>query len=205
MEISNLTIYPTLWGQIAVAPIPDGELLERGATEEELQSVESISSQSRRAERLAWRLLLRSVLPTAQVEYLSSGKPEIKNSQYNHISVSHCRDFVAVAIATKPCGIDVERYDRNFERVRSRYMTAEEQSLSADEHWAAVVWCAKEAMYKMAGREGVDFKRDMQIISAEPPFVGGSGRWHLVAHLFSERVELQGIPIGDDHILVFTL
>lgn len=205
MEISNLTIYPTLWGQIAVAPIPDGEQLERGATEEELQSVEGISSQSRRAERLAWRSLLRSVLPTAQIEYLSSGKPEIKNSQYKHISVSHCQDFVAVAIATKPCGIDVERYDRNFGRVKSRYMTAEEQTLSADDHWAAVVWCAKEAMYKMAGREGVDFKRDMQIISAEPPFVGGSGRWHLVAHLFSERVELQGIAIDDDHILVFTL
>jgi phosphopantetheinyl transferase len=205
MEVSNLTIYPTLWGQIAVAPIPDGELLEREATEEELQSVEGISSQSRRTERLAWRLLLRSVLPTAQVEYLSSGKPEIKNSQYHHISVSHCQDFVAVAIATKPCGIDVERYDRNFERVISRYMTAEEQSLSADEHWAAVVWCAKEAMYKMAGREGIDFKRDMQIISAEQSVGFVRGRWHLVAHLFGERVELQGIPIDDDHILVFTL
>lgn len=205
MEVSNLTIYPTLWGQIAVAPIPDGELLECGATEEELQSVEGISSQSRRAERLAWRLLLRSVLPTAQVEYLSSGKPEIKNNQYHHISVSHCQDFVAVAIATKPCGIDVERYDRNFERVKSRYMTAEEQLLSADKHWAAVVWCAKEAMYKMAGREGVDFKRDMQIISAGQPVGFERGRWHLVAHLFGERVELQGIPIDDDHILVFTL
>lgn len=205
MEVSNLTIYPTLWGQIAVAPIPDGELLEREATEEELQSVEGISSRSRRAERLAWRLLLRSVLPTAQVEYLSSGKPEIKNSQYHHISVSHCQDFVAVAIATKSCGIDVERYDRNFECVKSRYMTAEEQSLSADEHWSAVVWCAKEAMYKMAGREGVDFKRDMQIISAEPPVGFVRGRWHLVAHLLGERVELQGIPIDDDRILVFTL
>lgn len=205
MEVSNLTIYPTLWGQIAAAPIPDGELLERGATEEELQSVEGISSQSRRAERLAWRLLLRSVLPTAQIEYLSSGKPEIKNSQYHHISVSHCQDFVAVAIATKPCGIDVERYDRNFERVISRYMTAEEQSLSVDDHWAAVVWCAKEAMYKMAGREGVDFKRDMQIISAEQSVGFVRGRWHLVAHLLGERVELQGIPIDDDHILVFTL
>ena len=205
MEVSNLTIYPTLWGQIAVAPIPDVELLERGATEEELQSAEGISSQSRRAERLAWRQLLRSMLPTAQVEYLSSGKPEIKNSQYKHISVSHSRDFVAVAIATKPCGIDVERDDRNFERVKSRYMTAEEQSLSADKHWAAVVWCAKEAMYKMSGREGVDFKRDMQIISAEQPVGFVRGRWHLVAHLLGERVELQGIPIDDDHILVFTL
>ena len=84
-------------------------------------------------------------------------------------------------------------------------MTAEEQLLSADEHWAAVVWCAKEAMYKMAGREGVDFKRDMQIISAESPVGFVRGRWHLVAHLLGARVELQGIPIDDDHILVFTL
>lgn len=205
MEISNQTIYPTLWGQIAVAPIPDGELLEREATEEELQSVEGITSQSRRAERLAWRALLRELEPTAQVVYLPSGKPEIKKYQYKYISVSHCQGLVAMAIASKPCGIDMERYDRNFERVRSRYMSNEEALLSTHKHWAAVVWCAKEAMYKMAGREGVDFKRDMQIISVEPPVSFERGRWHLVAHLLGEEVELSGITIDDDHILVYTL
>ena len=70
-----------------------------------------------------------------------------------------------MAIATKPCGIDVERYDRNFERVKSRYMTAEEQSLSVDDHWAAVVWCAKEAMYKLYGRKGVDLINDLSVTS----------------------------------------
>ena len=39
-----------------IAPLP---ILEAEANEEELRSVEGISSHSRRAERLAWRILLR--------------------------------------------------------------------------------------------------------------------------------------------------
>ena len=201
---NNLMIYPTPWGQVAVAPIPDAEALESGATDDELRSVAGITSPSRRIGRLAWRALLRSLSPLAQVEYLPNGKPELKNSD-THISVSHCRDCVAVALGEKPCGVDVERLDRNFSRVAERYLSPSEAALAADEHWAAVVWCAKEALFKMAGREGVDFLRDMQIISAEPSVEDARGRWHLVALLFGERVELRGVMHDDEHILVFTL
>ena len=191
-------------GVLAVGEVGELLALESRATESDLASVEGISSQSRRAERLSWRALLREVEPLAQVEYCGR-KPRILNSKYNQISVSHCVDVVAVMLGDRPCGVDVERTNRDFGRVMSRYMTSAESSLSADEHWPAVVWCAKEALFKMAGREGVDFKRDIQIISAEQPVGFVRGRWHLVAHLFGERVELQGIPIDDDHILVFTL
>lgn len=198
MVRSNL-IYSTRWGQIAVAPIPDIGTLERDATDEELQSVASVTAPSRRAERLAWRALLRSISPNAVVEYLGSGKPQLKNS-HSHISVSHCRDCVAVALSQTPCGVDIERLDRNFARVAARYISAAEAALSADEHWAAVVWCAKEALYKMAGREGVDFLRDMQITSASKD----SEVWHLVASLFGEEVALRGVMPDADHIVVFT-
>ena len=201
---NNLMIYPTSWGQVAVAPIPDAEALESGATDEELRSVAGITSPSRRIERLAWRALLRSLSPLAQVEYLPNGKPKLKNSD-KHISVSHCRDCVAVALGEKPCGVDVERLDRNFSRVAERYLSPSEAALAADEHWAAVVWCAKEALFKMAGREGVDFMRDMQIVAVEPPVDFVQGRWHLVARLFGEEVELRGVVIDAEHILVFTL
>lgn len=188
-------------------PIGADEELERGATEEELRSVEGITAPSRRRERLAWRALLRAIVsnPNPTIEYLPSGKPQIKNSQYQHISVSHCQDFVAVTLSMEPCGVDVERLDRRFERVRSRYMSECEALLSSHKDWAAVVWCAKEALYKKAGRDGVDFLRDMQIISAESPAKGECESWHLVAQLFGEQVELSGIPIDENHILVFTL
>ena len=203
MEKSRLHIFPAMDnGLVAVMPIGGLDELECNVTETELKSVEHIHSASRRAERLAWRALLRELEPAAQVEYLPSGKPEIKNSKYQHLSVSHCRDFVAVALSSKPCGIDIERCDRNFGRVKSRYMSDEEVMLSAHNDWSAVVWCAKEALYKMAGREGVDFKRDIIIRSAQMQ----DASWKLSAELFgAESVTLGGSRIDDNHILVYTI
>ena len=203
--MSSLTIFPTRDGQVAVMPIGSTDELERNATEAELQSVEGFKSMSRRMERLAWRALLRDISSTAnvEVEYLPSGKPLLKNSSYKHLSVSHCRDYVAVALSQSPCGVDIERVDRNFSRVRSRYMTDEEAMLSADDYWSALVWCAKEALYKYVGRERVDFKCDMSIKSVQRQ---DSSSWLLVAELFgAEQVELRGELIGTGHILVFTL
>ena len=203
MEKSSLHIFPTMDnGLVAVMPIGGLDELECNATEAELKSVEHIHSASRRAERLAWRSLLRELEPAAQVEYHPSGKPAIKNSKYQHLSVSHCRDFVAVALSSKPCGIDIERCDRNFGRVKSRYMSDEEAMLSAHNDWSAVVWCAKEALYKMAGREGVDFKRDIIIRNVQMQ----DASWKLSAELFgTELVTLDGSLIDDNHILVYTV
>lgn len=200
--MSSSHIYQINGGVVAVAPIVAEADLESCATAEELQSVEGITATSRRLERLAWRALLRSLEPEARVEYLPSGKPQILNSQYQHISVSHCRGAVAVVLADRGCGVDVECRSRNFERVQSRYMTQQERSLSTHEDWAAVVWCAKEALYKMAGREGVDFLSDVVIRSARCH----DSKWSLTAELFgSEQVELCGECVGQEHILVFTL
>ena len=204
MTKNNRHIYPTRCGQVAVVPIGNLAELEHNATAEELQSVEGITALSSRVVRLAWRALLREMLSptTAEVSYLPSGKPQIRNSQYQHISVSHSRDYVAVALSQDPCGVDVERIDRNFEHVKSRYMTVAESQLSADRRWAAVVWCAKEALYKYAGREGLDFLRDIVILSVQQQ--GKS--WSLVAEMLgTENVELRGECLGENHILVFTM
>ena len=191
-------------GVLAVGEVGELLALESRATESDLASVEGISSQSRRAERLSWRALLREVEPLAQVEYCGR-KPRILNSKYSQISVSHCVDVVAVMLGDSLCGVDVERTNRDFGRVMSRYMTSAESSLSADEHWPAVVWCAKEALFKMAGREGVDFRRDMEILSVEPSGTAQQQGWMLSARLFDSQVGLRGVALDAEHILVFTL
>ncbi len=203
MERSNLHIFPTASGVVALAPIDKLEELERNATEDDLQSVAAFTAPSRRTERLAWRALLRRVSPNSdfQVEYLPNGKPQIINSSYKHISVSHCRDVVAVALSQSPCGVDVERCDRDFDRLKMRYMNDDELSLLQDSLWPAVAWCAKEALYKYGGREGVDFKRDIIIISAEQRHM----QWSLLARLFDEETVVLDARIDGEHILVFTL
>lgn len=198
----SLRLFPIPQGVVAIAPIGSLAELERHATAEEMKSVEGITSESRRAERLSWRAMLRSLEPDAVVEYQPSGKPQILNSQYQHISVSHCRGLVAVALSQRPCGVDVERTDRNFERVKSRYMTEQEHLLSTHKDWAAVVWCAKEALYKVAGREGVDFKQDIIIRSAQCQGLSLS----LIVELFGhEQIELRGEIVDDNHIVVYTI
>ena len=42
-------------------------------------------------------------------------------------------------------------------------MTPSECALSEDPLWPGYVWCAKEALYKYAGRRAVDFRGDLRI------------------------------------------
>lgn len=144
------------------------EELEADADDEDRLAVEGFTSRSRRRERLMWRRMVREVVGhSIKVEYSADGAPHIKDFKWKHISVSHCRDVVAVVASSRVCGIDVERKDRNFERVAPRYVTAEEWALcpkACDRiKFLATVWCVKEALYKMAAEPGLDFCRDMHI------------------------------------------
>jgi hypothetical protein len=92
--------------------------------------------------------------------------------------------------------------ERDFGRVASRYVSDQEQGLCREEWWPAALWCAKEALYKMAGREGVDFKRDIIIRNVQMQ----DASWKLSAELFgAESVTLGGSRIDDNHILVYTV
>ena len=144
------------------------EELEAEADDEDRLAVEGFTSCSRRRERLMWRRMVREVVGhSIRVEYSAEGAPHINDFPWKHISVSHCQGVVAVVASSRVCGIDVERKDRNFERVAPRYVSDQEWALcpmACDRtKFLATVWCVKEALYKMAAEPGVDFCRDMRI------------------------------------------
>lgn len=187
-------------GCVLVARMPQLEELEALATAEELQSVASFCSCSRRRERLAWRALLRESLgEQVEVRYQESGAPIILNSPYKYISVSHSRTHVAIALSHTPCGVDIESLDRDFSKVASRYLRDEERTLCHEEWWSAAVWCAKETLYKVAQPEGVDLLSGLRIESLDSE-----------ASVIEARV-MQGEPIRlglkfvEDQMLVYTL
>ena len=187
-------------GVLAIEPIAPLAELEAEATPAELQSVEKFSAPARRAERLAWRRTLRRLAgKECEISYSEQGAPQLKNCTYQHISVSHCADCVAVMLSDQPCGVDIERTERNYERIAKRYATEQERSLSVEETSLAAIWCAKEALYKMQGREGVDFLRDMEILSLD--MQGGE----MSARLGDNQiVQLAIIQPDSQHILVYT-
>ena len=205
---------------LLVAPVGELEELEHGATAEELLSLEGITSPQRRAERLSWRRALRkgvsevpdegtseevSEVPSGAVviEYDQHGAPIIKKSQYKHISVSHCRDRVAVLLTMSPCGVDIECRDRRFSAIAERYLTEEEHLVASKANFdrqtfLALAWSAKETLYKLLRREGVDLCRDLRIVAISPK------QQSIVAEAYGERVELRYI-LDCGHQIVYAI
>ena len=97
-----------------------------------------------------------------KIDYNVLGAPCLPDGEAC-LSVSHCRGSVAIALAKWPCAVDIETLARDFRSVAPRYLTPEEQMLSDDSHWLAVAWCAKETLYKYAGRREVDLLHDLHI------------------------------------------
>ncbi|MEG1884977.1 MAG: 4'-phosphopantetheinyl transferase superfamily protein [Alistipes sp.] len=123
---------------------------------------QAFGSEQRRREFLSWRAVVYRELGAVELAYNAVGAPVVEHSNV-YIGVSHCRGRVAVCISDKPCAVDIEQTKRNFRRVASRYISEQEQTLSDDPLLPAVVWCAKECLYKYAGLAGLDFLRDIRV------------------------------------------
>ena len=132
-------------------------------TASDVASASRFQNDSRRREHLAWRRVVRSELGRGVViDYNEVGAPVV-DTPNTHISVAHGGESVAVAIANEPVGVDIEALDRNYERIKSRFMSPAEEALSSIEAWPAVVWTAKEAIYKLYGKREVDLTEDIRI------------------------------------------
>lgn len=142
---------------------------------EDVASAMRFQNEKRRREHLAWRRIVRRELGAkVHIDYNDVGAPVVDVDD-RWISVAHGGECVAVAIADEPVGVDIESLDRDFARVAPRYMTAEELSLSDDERWACFVWCAKEAMYKLYGRRGVELRGELRVDSFDSETMTISG------------------------------
>ena len=140
--------------------LPDAEAVQ---TEAEAQ----FRSEGRIMEWTAVRVLLCAMLGRqVHIEYTDDGAPRLPDYEGLHISISHTRGYVAVALSETKCvGIDVEQIEHSatprVERVRSRFVRDDEM---ADSLVGLLLhWSAKEAAYKAIGRQSVDFKEELRI------------------------------------------
>lgn len=141
---------------------------DRLVTAQDVASASRFQNDKRRREHLAWRRIVREELGTnVAIDYNVVGAPTV-DTPNTYISVSHGADMVAVAIADEAVGVDIEALERNFDRVKSRYMSDVESALDDNHDWAAMVWSAKEAIYKLYGRREVDLMDDIHITAYNP-------------------------------------
>ena len=121
--------------------------------------IENISNEVRKKERIISRFLLETLVGRkVEVKYADSGKPFCDGV---HFSISHTRNFVSVIVSNKPVGVDIEyKSDRIF-RITEKFMHPDElktlSEYSEKQKFALICWCAKETVYKIIEKNGVDF------------------------------------------------
>lgn len=122
---------------------------------------------------LAVRVLLNELIGAGTHQVLTAdafGKPLLPGTGWN-ISLSHSHQRVAVAASrTVPVGVDIERIDSKVNRIASKFMSGNELSFAGSKPQSEllhVYWGAKEAMYKLEGRKGLVFKKQLHVA----PFV----------------------------------
>jgi phosphopantetheinyl transferase len=117
---------------------------------------------------LAYRLLLKHLLAPLNtgISYDAHGKPFL-DSKSHHISVSHAGDFAAAVCSEKKMvGIDIEHIRDRIERVKDRFLQKSELDSLLPENRLEqlyVCWGGKEALYKLQGDPGIDFRNDIYI------------------------------------------
>lgn len=130
------------------------------------------------------------------------GKPFLMDCD-EHISISHSKDKIAIMIADRPCGLDLQYLDEKVFRVQHKFLSEAELS-NIDKGYSLLMltlgWSVKEAVYKYYGRKQLNYIRDMQI---QPYMWQESGcvdcvlrgeEWIKVAYIYK-----------DEYILAWTL
>ncbi|MDX9769775.1 MAG: 4'-phosphopantetheinyl transferase superfamily protein [Tenuifilaceae bacterium] len=116
-----------------------------------------ITNERRRLEWLAARSLLREFGYEGHVMYHPTRRPFLAHSR-SHISITHSYPFVAVIMSEKfHVGIDIESFARPFAQVKDKYLSKREKKWvdNDDNRRLALIWSAKEAIYKLPGMSGL--------------------------------------------------
>jgi phosphopantetheinyl transferase len=130
---------------------------------------EGIANPMKRLEWLASRVLVRTLLEQNDLVYAGIhkdefGKPFLRELPH-HISLSHSYPLVAAQLhKNHSVGIDIEQPKQKLLRIAPRVLSPTElDDAAADVSKHCVYWCAKEALYKVYGKRGLDFARHLHI------------------------------------------
>lgn len=149
-----------------------GELLPYFSPEElENPAFQKFTNEKRKVEWLVTRALLKQMIgPNFQISYTEAGKPIIHHPIFNHVSISHSSDFVAVIVhQQRSVGIDIESITRNYTSITKRYLSESELNQVSDNPLLqCIYWCAKEAIFKLVEEEGVEFRKQIQVLAFDP-------------------------------------
>ncbi len=144
------------------------QIKNRGWFETELKK---FSSEKRKREFIAVRLAMKSLLrKEINISYDADGKPYLADNSYQ-ISISHSGNWIAIiAHPSFAVGIDIECPRKKIASLYTRFLSEieqEELSNGKDLNQIQLAWSAKEALFKIIGKQAVDFIKQLRIFPFE--------------------------------------
>ncbi len=127
----------------------------------------SFHSETRKREWVTVRTALRQLLPDEEesITYDLNRRPKLIDKK--SISISHSGPYIAVMVADgKPIGIDIEEIHPRIDVLAKKFVNEQEFSFIDQNNRFEklhVIWGAKEVLYKIYSRGGVDFKKDLHV------------------------------------------
>ncbi len=101
----------------------------------------------------------------AIVGHRDTGAPYLVGREDISLTVSHSRDYAAVAFsAERTAGVDIEQWREQLVRVAPRVLSESEMAVyGVSSDLLLRAWTMKEALYKAALTPGLDFRRDIML------------------------------------------
>jgi 4'-phosphopantetheinyl transferase len=134
------------------------------------------ASTSRKLEFLSVRALLSELLGNeARIVYNKNNKPFLRDGS-RFISITHSHKLTAILTSVdERVGIDLEYMSSNINAFAFKFLNRKEKITRDNElrkYHLYIHWCAKESLYKICDKEGINFRKDITI---EPFEVKDSG------------------------------
>lgn len=140
---------------------------------------QQLSSPLRKKHWLAYRMILPHLLdeePASGISYDPFGKPILDNGA-GHISVAHSGRFATMIYSRiHQVGIDIEAIQPKIIKLVHKFLSPCELEYKFSAHLTeslCLIWCAKEALYKMYGGRGIVFSEHLHV---DPFFYEGTGQ-----------------------------
>jgi len=94
-----------------------------------------------------------------------SGQPFLENNPTIFISISHCQNQMALYIASKPVGIDIENERPRLFDGQSYYVNETEEKEVLNQERLQLIWGGKETLYKQFEGQILDLKNEVSLVS----------------------------------------
>jgi phosphopantetheinyl transferase len=188
---------------------PEEELANISSVpDEELEVIMQYPSSRRRCEQLAVRALLNKCFAKKQyLGYEENNRPFLKNYS-GDISISHAGKFVCIIVhESKYVGSEIEGRTRNFLPVENKIVNDYEASYLDPKYkddQLCLIWCAKEAVYKVMHEQGVDFNRQIEIKKFTPK-KEGKLTVRFTDNVYDDQELTLGYRIVEDYAMTWVL